>query len=71
MKGTKRKFTLEFRAEAVRLVVQERMTVLEAARRLEISDKNAGELGAGGSAWEDAASGRRCFRSKGPFGERA
>lgn len=39
MRVTKRKFTLEFREEAVRLVVQERMTVLEAARRLEISDK--------------------------------
>jgi transposase len=39
MKGTKRKFTLEFREEAVRMVLQERMTVLEAARRLEINDK--------------------------------
>lgn len=39
MKGSKRKFTLEFREEAVRLVMQERMTMLEAARRLEISDK--------------------------------
>jgi len=39
MKGTKRKFTLEFREEAVRMVLQERMTVLEAARRLEMNDK--------------------------------
>ena len=39
MKGTKRKFTLEFREEAVRMVLQERMTVLAAARRLEINDK--------------------------------
>lgn len=39
MKVTKRKFTLEFREEAVRLVMQERMPVLEAARRLEVSDK--------------------------------
>jgi transposase len=39
MKGTKRKFTLEFREEAVRMVLQERLTVLEAARRLEINDK--------------------------------
>ena len=39
MKGTRRKFTLEFREEAVRLVLQERVTVLEAAKRLEISDK--------------------------------
>ena len=39
MNVTKRKFTLEFREEAVRLVMQERMPVLEAARRLEISDK--------------------------------
>lgn len=39
MKVTKRKFTSEFREEAVRLVMQECMTVLEAARRLEISDK--------------------------------
>ena len=39
MKVTKRKFTLEFREEAVRLVLQERVPVLEAARRLEISDK--------------------------------
>ena len=42
MKGTKRKFTLEFREEAVRLVFQERMTVLEAARRLEINEKTLG-----------------------------
>lgn len=39
MKGTKRKFTSEFREEAVRMVLQEHVTVLEAARRLEISDK--------------------------------
>jgi transposase len=39
MRVTKRKFTLEFREEAVRLVMQERVPVLEAARRLEISDK--------------------------------
>jgi len=39
MRVTKRKFTLEFREEALRLVMQERMPVLEAARRLEISDK--------------------------------
>ena len=39
MKVSRRKFTLEFREEAVRLVLQERMAVLEAARRLEISDK--------------------------------
>ncbi len=39
MKGTRRKFTLEFREEAVRLVLQERVTMLEAAKRLEISDK--------------------------------
>lgn len=39
MKVTKRKFTSEFREEAVRMVLQERVTVLEAARRLEISAK--------------------------------
>lgn len=39
MKATKRQFTTEFREEAVRLVLQERLTVLEAARRLEINDK--------------------------------
>jgi transposase-like protein len=39
MKGTRRKLTLEFREEAVRQVLQERVTVLEAAKRLEISDK--------------------------------
>ena len=39
MKATKRRFTTEFREEAVRLVLQERLTVLEAARRLEINDK--------------------------------
>lgn len=39
MKRTRRKFTLEFREEAVRLVLQERVTVPEAAKRLEISDK--------------------------------
>jgi transposase len=42
MKTTKRKFTVEFREEAVRMVVQEHMTVLEAARRLEINDKTLG-----------------------------
>lgn len=42
MKGTKRQFTLEFREEAARLVLQERMTVLEAARRLEINEKTLG-----------------------------
>jgi transposase len=39
MKTTKRKFTAEFKEEAVRLVVRERLSTPEAARRLEISDK--------------------------------
>lgn len=39
MKATKRKFTAEFQQEAVRLVMQEGLTVLEASRRLEINDK--------------------------------
>jgi len=42
MKATKRKFTAEFQQEAVRLVMQEHLTVLEAARRLEINDKTLG-----------------------------
>lgn len=39
MKLTKRTFTVEFREEAVRMVVQQHLSVPEAARRLEISDK--------------------------------
>jgi len=39
MKATKRKFTVEFREEAARMVLQEHVSVPEAARRLEISDK--------------------------------
>jgi transposase len=39
MKTTKRKFTTEFKEEAVRLVVREGLSTPEAARRLEISDK--------------------------------
>lgn len=36
---TKRKYTVEYQSEAVRLVMQEKLSVLQAARRLEISDK--------------------------------
>ena len=36
---TRRKYTAEYKAEAVRLVLQERLSVPEAARRLEISEK--------------------------------
>jgi transposase len=39
MKNTKRKFTTEFKEEAVRLVLQEGLSTPDAARRLEISDK--------------------------------
>ena len=39
MKTTKRKFTTEFKEEAVRLVVREGLSTPEAARRIEISDK--------------------------------
>lgn len=39
MKTTKRKFTTEFKEEAVRLVLQEGLSTPEAARRIEISDK--------------------------------
>jgi transposase len=39
MKTTKRKFTTEFKEEAVRLVIKEGLSTPEAARRLEISDK--------------------------------
>jgi transposase len=41
MKATKRKFTLD-REEAVRMVLQEHKSVLEAARQLEINDKTLG-----------------------------
>jgi len=36
---TKRSYTQQFKDEAVRLVLQERLSVPEAARRIEISDK--------------------------------
>lgn len=36
---TKRKYTAEYQAEAVRLVLQEKLSVPQAARRLEMSDK--------------------------------
>jgi transposase len=36
---TKRKFTAEYQSEAVRLVLQEKLSVPQAARRLEMSDK--------------------------------
>ena len=36
---TKRKFTTEYKTEAVRLVLQEKLSTPEAARRLEMSDK--------------------------------
>ena len=36
---TNRKFTTEYKTEAVRLVLQEKLSVPEAARRLEMSDK--------------------------------
>ena len=39
MNSTKRKFTKEFKEEAVRLVLQEGLSTPEAARRIEISDK--------------------------------
>jgi transposase len=39
MKTTKRNYTTEFKDEAVRLVVREGLSTLEAARRIEISDK--------------------------------
>ena len=39
MKTIKRRFTTEFKEEAVRLVVKEGLSTPEAARRLEISDK--------------------------------
>jgi transposase len=39
MKNTKRKYTTEFKEEAVRLVLQEGLSAPEAARRIEISDK--------------------------------
>lgn len=39
MRTTKRKFTTEFKEEAVRLVVREGLSTPEAARRIEISDK--------------------------------
>jgi len=35
----KRSYTQQFKEEAVRLVLQERLSVPEAARRIEISDK--------------------------------
>lgn len=38
MRATKRSFTAEFREEAVRMVLQEQISVREAARRLEIHD---------------------------------
>ena len=37
---TKRSFTQSFKDEAVRLVLQEKLSVPEAARRLEMSDKS-------------------------------
>lgn len=40
MKETRRKFTTEFKEEAVRLVLQEGLSTPEAARRLEMSDKS-------------------------------
>lgn len=36
---TKRKYTAEYQSEAVRLVLQEKLSVPQAARRLEMSDK--------------------------------
>lgn len=36
---TKRSYTQQFKDEAVRLVLQERLSVPQAARRIEISDK--------------------------------
>jgi|SRR5690606_6801888 transposase len=36
---TKRKYTAEYQTEAVRLVLQEKLSVPQAARRLEMSDK--------------------------------
>jgi transposase len=39
MKTTKRKFTTEFKEEAVRLVLQEGLSTPDAARRIEICDK--------------------------------
>jgi len=39
MKTIKRKYTTEFKEEAVRLVVREELSTPEAARRLEMSDK--------------------------------
>jgi transposase len=39
MKTIKRKFTTEFKEEAVRLVVREGLSTPEAARRIEISDE--------------------------------
>jgi transposase-like protein len=41
MKNTKRKYTTEFKEEAVRLVLQEGLSAPEAARRIEISDRHA------------------------------
>lgn len=37
--ATKRKYTAEYKNEAVRLVLQEKLSVPQAARRIEISDK--------------------------------
>lgn len=45
MKTTKRKFTTEFKEEAVRLVVREGLSTPEAARRIEISDKTLANWG--------------------------
>lgn len=39
MKTIKRKFTTEFKEEAVRLVAREGLSTPEAARRIEMSDK--------------------------------
>ena len=39
MKTTKRKYTTEFKEEAVRLVMHEGLSRPEAARRIQISDK--------------------------------
>jgi len=36
---TRRKYTAEYKSEAVRLILQEKLSLPEAARRLEMSDK--------------------------------
>lgn len=62
MKTTKRKFTTEFKEEAVRLVVREGLSTPEAARRLEISDKtlaNWVRLARGGKALSSGGSTER------------